>query len=95
MVTFLKIVITRIKNGSPDMILTPFDRKIDETKIRYLPGFVDLICFKTFNIGNLRVDIKHRNGHKWNPRGSPWVRIWHVPYYYIPKHLFIPKGPQF
>ena len=23
------------------------------------------------------------------------ARIWHVPYYHIPKHLFTPKGPQF
>ena len=56
-------------------------------KMRYLLGFVDLICFKIFNIGNLRVDIKHKSGDKWNPRGSPWVRIWHAPSYHIPKHF--------
>ena len=43
-------------------------------KMRYLPGFVDLICFKIFNIRNLRVDIKHtkivRNGVPGGPHGS-------------------------
>ena len=89
------MVITRVKNRSPDMIPTAFEGKFDEKKMRYLPGFVDLICFNKFNIANLRVDIKHKNDHKWSPRGSPWVRIWHVPYYPIPKHFFISQGPQF
>ena len=35
---FINIVITRIKNGSPDMILTPFDRKFDEKKDEIPPG---------------------------------------------------------
>ena len=35
-------------------------------KMRYLPGFVDLIHSKIFNIRRLRVDIKHKNGHKCN-----------------------------
>ena len=83
MVTFIQIVITRVKNGS----LTAFERKLDEKKIRYLPGFVDLICFRIFNIGNLRVDINYKNGHKWSPRGFPRVRNWHAPYYHIPKHF--------
>ena len=30
-------------------------------KMRYLPGFADLICFKIFNVGSLRVDIKDKN----------------------------------
>ena len=41
-------------------------------KMRYLPGFVDVICFKFFNIGNFSVDINPQNGHnsgqKWVPR---------------------------
>ena len=42
MVTFIKMVITRIKNGSPDMILKAFDGKFQETKyMRYLPGPID------------------------------------------------------
>ena len=32
MVTFTKMVITRIKNRSPDMILTAFEGKFDEKK---------------------------------------------------------------
>ena len=80
MVTFIKMVITRVKNKSPDMILMAFDGKFDEKKkMRSLPGFVDLICFTIFNIGNLRVDIKHKNDHKWDPWGSPMARIWHAP----------------
>ena len=31
-VTFINIVITGVKNGSPDMILTAFDGKFDEKK---------------------------------------------------------------
>ena len=29
---FIKMVITRVKNASPDMILTAFDMKFNETK---------------------------------------------------------------
>ena len=36
------MVITGVKNGSPDMILTAFDGKFDEKKMRYLLGPVDL-----------------------------------------------------
>ena len=32
MVTFINMGITRVKNGSPDMILTAFDGKFDEKK---------------------------------------------------------------
>ena len=38
MVTFLNMVITRVKNGSPDMILTPFDGKFHEKKSEIPPG---------------------------------------------------------
>ena len=38
MVTFIKMVITRVKNKSPDMIMTPFDGKFDETKDETPPG---------------------------------------------------------
>ena len=30
MVTFIKMVITRVKNRFPDMIMTPFDRKFKD-----------------------------------------------------------------
>ena len=43
MVTFIKMVITRIKNRSPDMIPTPFDGKIHgKKKVSYLPRPIDL-----------------------------------------------------
>ena len=38
MVTFIKMVITRVKNRSPDMILTAFDGKFDEKKDEIPPG---------------------------------------------------------
>ena len=53
MYVFMNMVITQVKNGSPDMIPTAFEGKFNEKKMRYLPGFVDLICFKIFNIGDL------------------------------------------
>ena len=40
-------------------------------KMGYLPGFIDLICFKVFNIGSFRVDIKHKNCHNLVKNGSP------------------------
>ena len=55
MVTFINMVITRVKNVSPDMILTAFDGKLDEHKMRYLPGSIenDLIL-STFNLEILK-----------------------------------------
>jgi hypothetical protein len=38
MYPFINMVITRVKNGSPDMILTPFDGKFDEKKDEIPPG---------------------------------------------------------
>ena len=37
-VTFLNMVISGVKNGSPDMILTTFDGKFDEKKDEIPPG---------------------------------------------------------
>ena len=37
-VTFINMVITGVKNGSPDMILTAFDWKFDEKKNEIPPG---------------------------------------------------------
>ena len=38
MVTFIIMVITRVKNVSPDMILTPFDGKFHEKRDELPPG---------------------------------------------------------
>ena len=38
MYAFIDMVITRAENGSPDMILTAFDRKFDEKKDEIPPG---------------------------------------------------------
>ena len=45
------MVITEVKNESPDMIPVAFDRKFDEKTDEILPGFIDLICLKFINIG--------------------------------------------
>ena len=39
----------------------------------YTPTYI-----KILNIRKMRSDIRRKNGHKWTPRGSPWVRMWHV-----------------
>ena len=38
MVTFIKVVIARVKNGSPDKILTAFEGKFGEKKDEIPPG---------------------------------------------------------
>ena len=38
MVTFMKMVITRVENGSPDMIPKAFEGKLDEKKDEIPPG---------------------------------------------------------
>ena len=38
MVTFINMVIARVKNGSPDMIPTAFEGKLDEKKDEIPPG---------------------------------------------------------
>ena len=38
MYVFINMVMTRVKNGSPDMIPTPFDGKVDEKKDEIPPG---------------------------------------------------------
>ena len=38
MVTFMKMVITRVENGSPDMIPVAFERKFDENLNEIPPG---------------------------------------------------------
>ena len=38
MLTFIKMVITGVKNWSPDMILVAFERKFDEKKDEITPG---------------------------------------------------------
>ena len=42
-VTFINMVLIGVKNGSPDMILTPFDGKFNEKKDEIPLGFIDLI----------------------------------------------------
>ena len=79
MFIFINMVIARIKNGSPDMSPTAFEGKNDENKMRYLPGFIDLIYFKLFSIGDGRIDKKHKNGAKFDHMGSPRARILHAP----------------
>ena len=65
-------------------------------KMRYLPGFVDLICFKIFNIRNLRVDMTHTKIVITQvPGGPPWpefgMRLSTIP----PKVFSCPKEVKF
>ena len=69
MITFINMVITGVENGSPSMILVAFQRNLMRKKMRYPPGFVDLIYLKFFNTGNGRIDRNPKNGYKWGPRG--------------------------
>ena len=55
MVTFIKIVITRVKNRSPDMILTAFDGKFDEKKDEIPPGACRLPYTSNYSILGIRV----------------------------------------
>ena len=48
MVTFIKMVITRVKNRSPDMILTPFDRKFNEKKDEIPPAIYRTHIFEIY-----------------------------------------------
>ena len=81
------MVITHAKNGSPDMILTAFDRKFHEKKNEIPPR----ACRPPY-MSNC--DIKRKNGHNSGRRGSPMARIWNVPYYHTPNGFSMPKGPQ-
>ena len=89
------MVITGVENWSPDMIPVAFEGKFNEKKMRCIPGFIDVIYFKLFNIGNVGADIKHKNCYKWGPKGSPMARIWHAPSYHIHKGFAMSKGAQF
>ena len=48
MYVFINMVITHVKNWSPDMILTPFDRKFDEKKYEIPPGICRPHIFEIF-----------------------------------------------
>ena len=47
MVTFMKMVITRVENGSPDMIPVAFEGKFDEKKDEMHPGIYRPHILKT------------------------------------------------
>ena len=89
------MVITRVKNGSPDMIPTAFDGKFDEKQDEIPPGICRPHLLQNIHIGNLRVAIKHKNDHNSDPWGSPMARIWHARYYHPVKYFGTPKGPKF
>ena len=52
-VTFINMVITGVKNGSPDMILTAFDGKFDEKKDEIPPGICRPHIFDFFQYWEL------------------------------------------
>ena len=63
MVTFIKIVITGVKNWSPDMIPVAFEGKFDEKKDETPPGIYRPHIIDFFNIGELTGDTKTQ---KWS-----------------------------
>ena len=63
MITFIKMVITGVENGSSDMIPVAFERKFDENFDEIPPVFIDLICLKFFKIGEVTADTKIQ---KWS-----------------------------
>ena len=58
MYVFINMVITRVKNRSPDMILVAFDRKFDESLNEIPAGIYRPHILDFFNIGVGRTDIK-------------------------------------
>ena len=78
----------------PSYTLIYFNILSNSFKWLYIPSYTP-IYIKISNIRKMGSDIRPKNGHKWSPWGSPWARIWHVPYYHTGKHFFTPKGPQF
>ena len=67
------MVINGVENGSPDMNLVSFDGKFDDKKDEIPLGICRPHMLQIFNIGNLRVDIKHKNvinGVPGGPHGS-------------------------
>ena len=63
MFTFMKMVITRVENWSPDMILVAFDGKFDELKDGITRGIYRPHIGDFFNIGDGRSDKKTQ---KWS-----------------------------
>ena len=63
MVTFMKIVITRLENWSPDMIPVAFEGKFHEKKDEIPPGIYRPHIVEFFNIGDGRTDKKTQ---KWS-----------------------------
>ena len=89
------MVITRIENGSPDMILTAFEGKFHDKKMGYLPGSIDSIYFNFFNNGNWRLDINPKMIINQVPGGPPWPDFgMHLPTI-LSKAFLHPKDPNF
>ena len=89
------MVITRVKNETPDMSPTAFDGKFDEKKDEIPPGICRPHTLQNIQIGHLRVDIKQENGHKCDHRGSPWVRTCMYLSTILSKVFLHPKDPNF
>ena len=77
MVTFINMVITQVKNRSPDMILMAFDRKFNEKKDEIPPG----ACGPQNKLKKNNVDkVDHQQVEKKQCRKSGFI------YAYIPSH---------
>ena len=63
MVTFMKMVMTRVENWSPDMMPVAFEGKFDENLNEIPPGIYRPVILKFFNIGELTAGTKTQ---KWS-----------------------------
>ena len=78
MITFMKMVITRVENGSPDMIPVAFERKFDENLNEIPPGIYRPHIVEIFQYWGW-IDKNPKNGHNSGHMGSPMARILHAP----------------
>ena len=58
-----------------------------------IPSYT-LIYFKISNIGKMRLDVRPKNDHNSGLRASPSARIWHAPFYHIPRGFAMPEAAQ-
>ena len=79
MFTFMKMVITRVENWSPDMIPVAFERKFDELLNEIPPGIYRLHIIEIFQYWVGRIEQNSKNGHNSGHMGSPMARILHAP----------------
>ena len=93
------MVITEVKNGSPDMILTAFDGKFDEKKDEIPPGSCrpPNKLKKTMSTKWTTKKLKNNNVEQVGPTklkkqmSNKWVNIPSYTFIYLHVHLYTSK----